>query len=78
MAIWDLSRVDSILDPDDLVDGPPELQFIHGGHTALVSDFSWNKTEPFVISSVDQNSGLHIWQMADHIYNDISDISDSE
>jgi histone-binding protein RBBP4 len=78
MAIWDLSRVDSILDPDDLVDGPPELQFIHGGHTALVSDFSWNKTEPFVISSIDQDSGLHIWQMADHIYNDISEISDSE
>jgi hypothetical protein len=30
-----------------LNDGPPELLFVHGGHTAKVSDFSWNPNDPW-------------------------------
>lgn len=30
------------LHEDQLTEGPPELVFIHGGHTAKVNDLSWN------------------------------------
>lgn len=51
-------------------DGPPELLFSHGGHKAKISDFSWNKNQPWVISSVAEDNTLQIWQMAEGIYRD--------
>ena len=39
------------------------LQFIHGGHTSKVSDFSWNQNDPWVISSVSEDNIVQIWQM---------------
>jgi WD40 repeat protein len=38
-------------------------QFIHGGHTAKISDFSWNPNEPWVICSVSEDNIMQIWQM---------------
>lgn len=63
LHVWDVSRIGNEQDPDDAEDGPPELLFIHGGHTAKISDFSWNINEPWVISSVAEDNILHIWQM---------------
>lgn len=34
--IWDLSKIGDEQSPEDSEDGPPELLFIHGGHTAKV------------------------------------------
>ncbi len=51
-------------------DGPPELLFIHGGHTAKISDFAWNPNDPWVISSVSEDNIMQVWQMAENIYND--------
>ncbi|CAF4856126.1 unnamed protein product, partial [Rotaria socialis] len=42
-------------------DGPPELLFIHGGHSAKISDFSWNPNEPFTICSVSEDNMAQIW-----------------
>ncbi len=56
--------------PEDAEDGPPELLFIHGGHTSKISDFSWNPNEPWVIASVAEDNILQVWQMAENIYND--------
>ena len=39
------------------------LQFIHGGHTAKISDFSWNPNEPWVICSVSEDNIMQVWQM---------------
>lgn len=50
--------------------GPPELLFIHGGHTSKVSDFAWNPNEPWVIASVSEDNIMQVWQMAENIYND--------
>lgn len=47
-----------------------KLLFIHGGHTAKISDFSWNPNEPWVICSVSEDNIMQIWQMADNIYNE--------
>jgi histone-binding protein RBBP4 len=40
-----------------------ELQFIHGGHTTKISDFSWNLSEPWAIASVSEDNLLQVWQM---------------
>jgi histone-binding protein RBBP4 len=56
--------------PEDAEDGPPELLFIHGGHTSKISDFSWNCNDDWVIASVAEDNILQIWQMAENIYHD--------
>ena len=61
--LWDMSRIGEEQSPEDAEDGPPELLFVHGGHTAKVSDFSWNENEHFLIGSVSEDNILQIWQM---------------
>ncbi|KAH0520334.1 Histone-binding protein RBBP7 [Microtus ochrogaster] len=56
---------------EDAEDGPPELLFIHGGHTAKISDFSWNPNEPWVICSVSEDNIMQIWQMLGGTIGDI-------
>ncbi|XP_072950974.1 histone-binding protein MSI1-like [Typha angustifolia] len=73
LMVWDLSRIDDEQTPEDAEDGPPELLFIHGGHTSKISDFSWNPVEDWVIASVAENNILQIWQMAENIYHDDDD-----
>jgi WD40 repeat protein len=68
VAIWDLSRVGQEQSEEDAEDGPPELLFLHGGHTAKVSDFSWNEQHPWVVASVSEDNVLQVWQCAEEIY----------
>lgn len=68
--VWDLSRIGDEQTSEDAEDGPPELLFIHGGHTSKISDFSWNHNEPWVLSSVAEDNIIQVWQMAENIYND--------
>ena len=46
----------------------PELLFSHEGHMDTVKDFSWNKHEPWVISSVADDKCLQVWKLAKSIY----------
>uniref|UniRef100_A0A804U6G4 Histone-binding protein MSI1 n=1 Tax=Zea mays TaxID=4577 RepID=A0A804U6G4_MAIZE len=78
LMVWDLSRIDQEQTPQDAQDGPPELLFIHGGHTSKISDFSWNPCEDWVIASVAEDNILQIWQMADNIYLDEADLPISD
>ncbi|XP_044767701.1 histone-binding protein RBBP4-like [Neomonachus schauinslandi] len=70
LNVWNLSKIGEEQSPEDAEDGPPELLFIHGGHTAKISDFSWNPNEPWVICSVSEDNIMQVWQMAENIYND--------
>lgn len=70
LHVWDLSKIGEEQSSEDAEDGPPELLFIHGGHTAKISDFSWNPNEPWVVCSVSEDNIMQIWQMAENIYND--------
>ncbi|KAL6346628.1 hypothetical protein AAG906_000246 [Vitis piasezkii] len=70
LMVWDLNRIGEEQLEGDAADGPPELLFSHGGHKAKISDFSWNKNEPWVISSVAEDNTLQIWQMTEGIYRD--------
>lgn len=63
LHVWDLSKIGEEQKPEEAEDGPPELLFIHGGHTAKISDFSWNPNSPWVVCSVSEDNILQIWQM---------------
>jgi histone-binding protein RBBP4 len=63
-----LEKIGEEQSPEDREDGPPELLFIHGGHTDKISDFSWNTNDELVIASVADNNVLQVWQMAEGIY----------
>ncbi len=39
------------------------LQFIHGGHTDKVAEFSWSENDDWVIASVAEDNVLQLWQM---------------
>jgi WD40 repeat protein len=71
--IWDLSRIGMEQEPEEAEDGPPELLFVHGGHTSKVSDLSWNLNEPWAMASVAEDNICQIWQMASVIYEDGED-----
>jgi len=66
--IWDLSKIGEEQSPEDAEDGPPELLFIHGGHTAKVADMGWNANDSWVMASVAEDNILQIWQMAENIF----------
>jgi WD40 repeat protein len=68
VGIWDLSRIGMEQTPEDSEDGPPELLFLHGGHTSKVSDFSWNRNDEWTIASVSEDNVLQVWNMAEEIY----------
>eukprot|EP00271_Cylindrocystis_brebissonii_P000883 TRINITY_DN11054_c0_g1_i1.p1 TRINITY_DN11054_c0_g1~~TRINITY_DN11054_c0_g1_i1.p1 ORF type:complete len:458 (-),score=116.75 TRINITY_DN11054_c0_g1_i1:310-1683(-) len=68
--VWDLGRIGEEQSPEDAEDGPPEVLFVHGGHTAKISDLSWNPNDEWVIASVAEDNILQIWQMAENIYHD--------
>ena len=68
LTVWDLSRIGQAQTEDEASEGPPELLFVHGGHTAKISDFSWNPNEPWVALSVAEDNILQVWLMAENIY----------
>jgi len=49
------------------------LLSISGGHTAKISDFTWNLNEPWVVCSVSEDNVMQVWQMAENIYNEEDD-----
>mmetsp|Transcript_28430 Transcript_28430/g.46069 ORF Transcript_28430/g.46069 Transcript_28430/m.46069 type:complete len:351 (+) Transcript_28430:346-1398(+) len=74
--IWDMSHIGHEQSPEDAEDGPPELLFIHGGHTAKISDMSWNKNDAWIMASVAEDNTLQVWQMASNIYADESEMEE--
>jgi len=61
--VWDLSRLGKAQTPEEAVDGPPELLFIHGGHTSKVTEISWNPNQELVMASVADDNILQVWQL---------------
>jgi histone-binding protein RBBP4 len=69
VIFWDLSRAGEEQTPEDQEDGPPELLFMHGGHTNHLADFSWNLNDPWLVCSAAEDNLLQIWKVADAIVN---------
>lgn len=59
---WDISQTGSEQTPEDSEDGPAEMLFMHGGHTNRVSDFSWNKNDPWVMVSAAEDNLIQVWR----------------
>ncbi|SAM02247.1 hypothetical protein [Absidia glauca] len=68
VLVWDIARVGEEQTPEDAEDGPPELMFMHGGHTNKISDFDWNPSQPWNLASTAEDNIVQVWQMASHIY----------
>ena len=64
ILMWDLSKVGKEQTAEEQKDGPPELVFMHGGHTAKISDISWNPNERLMMASVAEDNILQVWQVA--------------
>ena len=62
VIFWDLSRAGMEQTPEDAEDGPPEMLFMHGGHTNRVSDFTWNQNDPWVMCSAAEDNLIQIWR----------------
>ncbi|CAN6205191.1 unnamed protein product [Urochloa humidicola] len=77
VMIWDVNRIGDEQSEEDADDGPPELLFVHGGHTAKISELSWNPSEKWVVASVGEDNILQIWEMAESIYSDDYSLQDN-
>jgi len=66
LMIWDLSKVGDEQAREDAEDGPAELLFVHGGHTARIQDFSWNpnKGSEWMLASVADDNILQVYTPA--------------
>ncbi|KAK0673980.1 putative histone acetyltransferase type B subunit 2 [Cercophora samala] len=62
IILWDISLIGDEQTPEEAEDGPPELLFMHGGHTNHLADFSWNKNIPWLVCSAAEDNLLQIWQ----------------
>lgn len=67
IMFWDLAKVGEEQTPEDSEDGPPELLFMHGGHTNRISDFSWNLHNPWVVCSAADDNLIQVWKVAEAI-----------
>ncbi|KAI9697510.1 MAG: Histone acetyltransferase type B subunit 2 [Bogoriella megaspora] len=70
VLFWDCSKVGDEQTPEDAMDGPPELSFMHAGHTNSITEFSWNKTVPWAICSASEDNLIEIWMPARPIVGD--------
>ena len=68
VMLWDLARVGDEQTGEEAADGPPELLFIHGGHTAKVSDLAWSWEEEFVLASTAEDNILMLSAPAKEIF----------
>lgn len=67
VIFWDLSLAGMEQTPEDAEDGPPEVLFMHGGHTNRVSDFSFNRNDPWVMVSAAEDNLMQIWRVTRHL-----------
>ena len=68
LNVWALHKIGDAQTAEEAEDGPPELLFVHGGHTSKISDFAWNPCAEFMLASVAEDNILQLWQPAEEIY----------
>eukprot|EP01134_Creolimax_fragrantissima_P001107 CFRG1107T1 len=70
LMVWDVSRIGKEQSAKDAAEGPPELLFVHSGHTAKISDFDWSVDEERTICTVSEDNVLQCWTMGEHVYSE--------
>jgi histone-binding protein RBBP4 len=64
VVLWDLGKTESEYSDET----PPEMLFVHSGHTARVTDVVWNPNDHFLMGSVAEDNMLQIWQMSHTLF----------
>jgi len=68
ICVWDISRISEVQAKEEFQDGPPELLFLHAGHTSRISDICWDPNNPWVMASVAEDNIVQCWEMEEKIY----------
>jgi len=61
VCVWDLGKIGT-QSCSRLDDSPPELVFVHGGHTSKVLDLSWNSVDQWTLASASEDNILQVWK----------------
>lgn len=78
LCLWNLNAIGQEQEADDAEDGPPEMLFLHAGHTDKIVDIAWNANDPWVIASVADDNVLQVWQPAAAVFEGHDDGDDDE
>eukprot|EP01094_Clydonella_sp_ATCC50884_P011283 TRINITY_DN2108_c0_g1_i3.p1 TRINITY_DN2108_c0_g1~~TRINITY_DN2108_c0_g1_i3.p1 ORF type:complete len:423 (+),score=113.76 TRINITY_DN2108_c0_g1_i3:39-1271(+) len=65
VMIWDVEAIGANQSAASEKEGPPELLFIHGGHSNTVGELSWNEVDPWLIASTADDNLMHVWSIVD-------------
>ena len=68
VIMYDLSRIGEEQNEEDAHDGPPEMLFLHSGHTAKVEDLSFRKGDGWLCATVSDDNIVQVWQMSRKLY----------
>jgi histone-binding protein RBBP4 len=66
--LWDVSKIGLEQTPEDAEDGPPELMFVHGGHTSRPTDLGWSPSggeggeDWMTMATVAEDNVLQVWR----------------
>jgi histone-binding protein RBBP4 len=64
VLLWDIKKIGEEQTQEDEDDGAPELFMMHAGHTAGVTDLSFNPKIPFTLASCADDNIIHLWKVA--------------
>ena len=78
VLIWDVMQIGEEQDQDDSEDGPPELMFMHCGHTDKLNDLSWSPAQDWLMASCADNEVLQVWELAKAIREEVDDDDEEE
>ncbi|KAF2753943.1 WD40 repeat-like protein [Pseudovirgaria hyperparasitica] len=69
LLFWDISKIGEEQTPDEAEDGPPELLFMHGGFTNRITDFNFNKNQPWLICAAAEDNQMQMFRPARSLVN---------
>lgn len=76
VSFFDTNKIGIEQTYEDSQDGPPELIFVHGGHTANVLDFSINPSFSMMVASMSEDNTLNVWQPSKRAFEEGSETYD--
>lgn len=71
VLLWDISKIGMEQVQEDDEDGSPELFMMHAGHTAPVTDLSWNPEVKYLIGTVAEDNIVNLWRVDDGILGEL-------
>lgn len=67
VILWDIAKIGEEQVQEDEDDGAPELFMMHAGHTANVTDISFNPTIPWTLATTAEDNIVHLWKINENL-----------